>query len=114
VKEQVTPPLGTLTERVELQSRSATSESEGGIVAVFTPIATVWARVRRLSARQAFVADARGQGITHGVVIRHRSDVKTGDRMIHRGIVLEIVAASDLNGRRAYLSCQCIERAVTG
>ena len=41
-----TPPLGTLTDRVTLQQKITTDEPEGGQVAVFTSIATVWARVR--------------------------------------------------------------------
>jgi SPP1 family predicted phage head-tail adaptor len=108
------PPLGTLTDRVQLQRKTTTDEPEGGEVAVFTAIATVWARVRQLSARKAYADDARGQSITHIVVMRFRTDLKPGDRIVYRGRALEIEALADINGRRAYLSCQCAERAVTG
>ena len=108
------PAIGTLTARVQLQRRITTDEDEGGEVAAFTPIATVWARVRPLTARAAFEADGRGQAISHSVVLRYRTDLKPGDRILYRGQVLCIVGASDLNGQQAYLSCQCSERAVTG
>jgi SPP1 family predicted phage head-tail adaptor len=108
------PPLGTLTDRIVLKRRSTTDEVEGGEVASFSPLATVWARVRRLGARAAMEADGRGQTMTHSVVMRFRSDLKPGDRISYRGMELDVLAASDLNGRRAYLSCQCSERAVTG
>jgi SPP1 family predicted phage head-tail adaptor len=108
------PPLGTLTDRIVLKRRTTAGEDEGGEVAVFSPLATVWARVRRLSARAAMEADGRGQTMTHSVVMRFRSDLKPGDRISYRGMELDVLAASDLNGRRAYLSCQCSERAVTG
>jgi SPP1 family predicted phage head-tail adaptor len=108
------PPLGTLTDRVTLQRKVTTSEPEGGEVAVFSTLSTVWARVRQLRARQAFADDARGQSITHSVVIRFRTDLKPGDRIVYRGRTLEIEGLADINGRRAYLSCQCSERAVTG
>jgi SPP1 family predicted phage head-tail adaptor len=108
------PPLGTLTDRVELQRRSASAEDEGGASAVFTPLATVWARGRALGTRAAFEADARGQAISHSVVVRFRTDLGPGDRVMYRGLVLEVMSAADLNGRRAYLSCRCVERAVTG
>jgi SPP1 family predicted phage head-tail adaptor len=108
------PPLGTLTDRVQLKRRVTTDEDEGGEVAVFTPLATVWARVRRLGLGRSTEAGGRGQAITHSVVMRFRTDLTPGDRIVYRGHDLEVTGASDLNGRRAYLSCQCVERAVTG
>jgi len=48
------------------------------------------------------------------VVLRFRTDLAPGDRVVYRGRDLEIAALADINGRRAYLSCQCSERAVTG
>lgn len=114
MREAVIPPLGTLTDRVQLRRKVATSEDEGGTLAVYSPLATVWARVRQLSARQGFAEDARGQTITHSVVMRFRTDLKPGDRVLYRGRDLDIEALGDVNGRRAYLGCQCVERAVTG
>jgi len=114
VSEIAMPPIGTLTDRVQLKRRIGTDEPEGGEVAVFSPIATVWARVRALTARQALDSDGRGQAISHAVVMRFRSDVKPGDRISYRGRDFDIAAANDMNGRRAYLSCQCVERVVTG
>lgn len=108
------PPIGTLTDRVELKTRVTTTEDEGGEVALFTPLATVWARVRMLTARQTAEGEARGSTLTHSVVIRYRSDFGPGDRVTYRGRDLEVTSASDLNGGKAYLSCQCSERAVTG
>ena len=108
------PPIGTLTDRVQLKRRVTTDEDEGGELAVFTPIATVWARVYQLGARALLESDARGQAITHSVVLRFRNDLKPGDRISYRGGDLDIAAAGDLNGRKAYLSCQCTARVVTG
>lgn len=108
------PPIGTLTDRVQLQRRETTPEAEGGHAVVYVPVATIWSRVRALSARAGFAADGRGSIVSHAVVTRFRSDVKPGDRFVYRGRHLDVVSASDLNGRRAYLSCQCSERAVTG
>ncbi len=106
--------MGTLTDRVQLQRREMTREDEGGPATVFVPVATIWSRVRGLSAREGFAADAAGAAISHVVVARFRSDVKPGDRFVYRGRHLSVVSAHDLNGRRAYLSCQCSETAVTG
>lgn len=108
------PPIGTLSDRVQLLRKMTTSESEGGAVAVYSPIATVWARVRQLTARQAFADDARGQMVSHAVVLRFRTDLKAGDRVVYRGRILEIEGVADINGRQAYVSLQCAERVVTG
>lgn len=108
------PPIGTLTDRVILKRRVTTDEDEGGEVVIFSTLATVWARVRVLSARQAVLDDARGHSISHSVVLRFRNDLSPGDRIVYRGRNLDIVSTSDINGRRAYLSCACTERAVTG
>ena len=108
------PPLGSLTDRVQLQRREMTREDEGGHAIVYVPVATLWARVRALSARSVISADARASAISHVVVIRFRTDVKPGDRFGYRGRHLVVVSAEDLNGRRAYLSCQCSETGVSG
>jgi SPP1 family predicted phage head-tail adaptor len=108
------PPVGSLTDRVQFQRREMTREAEGGHLTVYVPVATVWSRVRGLSARSAMSADGRGSAVSHAVVTRFRSDVKPGDRFVYRGRHLSVVSAEDLNGRRAYLSCQCSEVAVSG
>lgn len=108
------PPIGTLVDRVQLQRREMAREADGGHATVFVPVATVWSRVRALSARAELEADGRGTGVSHMVVTRFRSDVKPGDRFVYRGRHLHVVGAEDLNGRRAYLSCRCSEMAVTG
>lgn len=111
MSETKIPPLGTLTDRVQLRRKITSSEDEGGHTAMLSPIATVWARVRQLGARQAFAEDARGQSVSHSVVMRFRSDLKPGDRIVYRGRELEIESTSEI-AWRAYLSCQCSERVV--
>jgi SPP1 family predicted phage head-tail adaptor len=111
---RVTPPVGTMTDRVQFQRREMTREDEGGHATVFVPVATIWSRVRPLSARSVANADGRGTSASHAVVTRFRNDVLPGDRFVYRGRNLSVVSAEDLNGRRAYLNCQCAETAVTG
>lgn len=108
------PPIGTLTDRVQFKRRETAGEAEGGQVALFVPVASLWARVRSLSGRHGTTADGRVVEISHAVVLRFRNDIKPGDRIIYRGRHLHVVSAADLNGRRAYLSCACSEAAFTG
>jgi SPP1 family predicted phage head-tail adaptor len=108
------PAIGTLTDRVQLMRRETARESEGGQSSVFLPLGTVWSRVRSLAGRQSFAADARGSEVSHSVVMRFRGDVRPGDRIVYRGRALSVVSAGDLNGQRAFLSCACSDRVVSG
>lgn len=108
------PPIGTLTDRVQIKRRESVAEPEGGHARLFVPLGNAWARVRSLSGRQGSNADGRMVAISHSVVLRFRPDVGPGDRIIYRGRNLDVVSAADLNGRRAYLSCSCSETQVTG
>jgi len=109
VSAERVPPLGALRDRVLLQRKEQAVTPDGGVTALFMPIASIWARVRGLTSRLGESADARVAIATHSVVIRFRLDVRPGDRLVFRGRALEVVAAADLNGRRAYLSCSCRE-----
>lgn len=111
---EAAPALGSLTDRVSFQRRETTGEDEGGHAVFFVPVTALWARVRALTSRQVNEADARGVAVTHSVVVRFRTDVKAGDRFGYRGRWLSVVSAGDLNGRRAWLSCACVETGVVG
>ena len=108
------PPIGSLTDRVELKKRESVSDGTGGHERMFVPVSQLWARVRSLSGRQGVNADGQTVAISHSVVLRFRTDVGPGDRIVYRGRNLEVVSAADLNGRRAYLSCACSETSFTG
>jgi SPP1 family predicted phage head-tail adaptor len=108
------PPIGSLTDRVQLKKRESVGDGGGGHERLFVPISHLWARVRSLTGRQGVDADGQAVAISHSVVLRFRSDVGPGDRIVYRGRNLDVVSAADLNGRRAYLSCACSETSFTG
>lgn len=97
---QSIPPIGTLTDRIMLERRV---ENQGE--AIFTPLATVWGRVRQLSPSSA---DAP----SHSIVFRFRTDIKAGDRVTYRGRHLHLLSVNDLNGRRAYMSGMATEETI--
>ena len=108
------PAIGTLTDRVQLRRRELTPDDAGGHSAVYLPLASVWGRVRSQSGRSGETADGRSVTISHAVALRFRSDIGPGDRIVYRGRNLDVLSASDLNGRRTWLSCLCAETAVVG
>lgn len=114
MSEDRIPPLGTLTDRVQLKRRESLEDGGGGHERIFVPVTNLWARVRSLSGRQGSNADGRMVALSHSVVLRFRSDVAPGDRIVYRGRNLDVVSTADLNGRRAYLSCACSETSFTG
>lgn len=108
------PAVGTLTDRVQLKRRESVGDGGGGHERLYVPLTNVWARVRSLSGRQGTNADGRAVAISHSVVLRFRSDVSPGDRIVYRGRNLDVVSTADMNGRRAFLSCACSETSFTG
>jgi SPP1 family predicted phage head-tail adaptor len=108
------PPVGTLTDRVELKRRESLGDEGGGHARIYVPLTSAWARVRSLAGRQGISADGQAVAISHSVVLRFRNDVSPGDRIVYRGRNLDVVSTADLNGRRAYLSCACSETSFTG
>ena len=108
------PALGALRDRVQIRRRDRVDDGSGGFVTTYFPLATVWARVRALGSRPGQAADGRGSSISHSVVLRYRTDIVPGDRLVFGGRALDVVGADDLNGRRAFLSCTCSETSVTG
>lgn len=108
------PPISGLSDRVQLQRRELAPGDEGGHVATFVPIVTLWARVTPIGAREAQTADGRSVSVSHTVVLRHRSDIRAGDRFVYRGRHLSVVSAEDLSGRQRFLGCRCAETMVVG
>ncbi|SDG36907.1 phage head-tail adaptor, putative, SPP1 family [Pelagibacterium luteolum] len=108
------PPVGSLRDRVQLQKREMAPMPGGGHETMFFPMTSVWARVRSRSARIMREGDGRAATSTHAVTLRFRKDVSPGDRIVYRGRALEVVEAEDINGRKAYLDCLCVETAVVG
>ncbi len=107
MNERKTPALGTLRDRVELLSNVQTVDGTGGLNDNFVSLGFAWAKVRSLAGVLASAQDGRNSRISHSVVLRFRTDLEPGDALVYRGQRLEILSAADLNGRRAYLSCQC-------
>jgi SPP1 family predicted phage head-tail adaptor len=66
---------GELTERVTILQDTKTTDTQGGRSASAATLATVWASVRPLNAREQMQAQAVGSNVAYEVKIRHRGDV---------------------------------------
>lgn len=101
------PALGSLRDRVTLHRRDQITGDSGGLETTFMPIGTYWARVRALGSVLTQFAGGEASKVSHTAVLRYRTDVSPGDRLIYRDEPLDVISAEDLNGRRAYLVCRC-------
>lgn len=92
--KEMAPSIGTLTDRVQLRRRETWDGRD-----LFVPVSTVWARVRSTA----------GKDFTHSVVVRYRTDISTGDRIVYRGRNLDVVSTADHDGKRLYLVISATE-----
>lgn len=100
---------GQLRERVTLQAPLRTPDGAGGADIGWSEVATLWARVEaqgggELPAGERLEARARLE-----VTIRFRADVTPAMRLVWRGRALDIRASADSDGRRRFLTLDCME-----
>ena len=77
--------------RITLQRKEqAQNPLTGALTTTWATVATVWAAVEPLSAREFIAAQAGQSEVSARVVIRHRDDVDATMRALHRGKVYNI------------------------
>lgn len=101
---------GTLgRQRVTIERRVGDVDSEGNPSTTWSPLATVWAAVEPLNARQALVAMAEQTRVSHQVSIRYRSGVDQDARIRLGTRLLSIESVIDTSERHQELVLLCQE-----
>lgn len=104
---------GKLRHRVVIQYPVETQNQDtGAIDIVWTNLATVWASIEPLSAREFIAAQSEASRITTRIIIRYRSDVNSKMRLYHsfKGQYYDIHGVlSDKNSGLEYLTLPCSE-----
>ena len=101
---------GQLNKRIELQSRTTADDAYGEAVETFTKLATVWAQVFTMGAKESLNADAER---TQGRVIfqiRHRTDVSAVEQIIWNSGTYDIEGVQDAEGRGKRLDISAVIR----
>lgn len=102
----MTYAIGELNERISLQRKTRTGDGAGGAAASWSEYAEVWALVRPMSGRERENA-GREEGVRlYLVVMRHRDDVRDGDRVEWRGRHLNIRFPKDRGPRSHWLELE--------
>lgn len=106
--------IGDLKERVEIQQPSTTADGQGGRSTTWATLATVWAAVQMMSAREAIEAAAIGAQQAYQLVIRNRGDVTPAMRIVWTPFGNSTSKTLEIHGvqphaDRAYLQLTCSE-----
>jgi SPP1 family predicted phage head-tail adaptor len=86
--------IGTLRQKVSLQSEAQTPDGAGGYTLAWTTLATVWANIIPISGNEVYAAGHLEGHATHKVTIRWRSDITptTDMRLTYNSRVFNIRA----------------------
>lgn len=74
---------GRLRHRVKIQSKTETQDSNGDIEISWATVASVWAAIEPLSAREFIAASANQSQVVARIIIRYREDVTALMRIVH-------------------------------
>jgi len=97
---------GALRESVTIEAYTDT-ETPHGRSNSWATLATVRARVRPLSAGEQYEARKANRRSAYEVVIRHRADVTTDDRIVWGAFTLSITGVMNLDEKKQYLRLTC-------
>lgn len=84
---------GELRHRVTVQVLQGGRDEDGFEIADgWVDYTQLWAKITPLSSRDLMTAQAQGAEVVARMVVRHRTDLTTGMRIIHRGDVYHITS----------------------
>ena len=98
---------GTLRETITIQAQGTTSSPEWGPSTAWTDVATIRASVLATTADEDFEQKGVATATRYTVKTRHR-DLSPANRLVWRGLVLDIVGIVDPDGRRRELEIKAV------
>ncbi|GKO57945.1 head-tail adaptor protein [Klebsiella pneumoniae] len=107
---------GRLRHRVTLQEPvKEQNPTTGAVINTWRDVATIWADVSALSAREFIAAQASQGEITTRITIRYRAGVTRKNRILFRSAIYNIEGVlPDPRSGREYLTLPCSEGASDG
>lgn len=103
---------GRLNQRLMLEAPVETADGAGGVTRTYESVATLWAAVTPVSAREETAAAQRGMNITHRIALRFSADITSRHRFRDGARIFRIVSLRDRDGRRRFLQIEAEERAI--
>jgi len=93
---------GLMRERVTIQAPTERQNQFGEATVTWSDVATVWASVQGLSAREYLAAQQVGSIITHKIRIRFFAGLTHSYRIIWRGRIMEIASVLERETRTVH------------
>ncbi len=85
-----------LRQKLTLQSEIQTADGAGGYTRSWEEVAELWAEIIPISGREKLFAMQLESSVTHRVLIRWRSGVNSGQRLINDSLTLNIIYVSSI------------------
>lgn len=104
------PAIGRLRRRLTLEAASRTPDGGGGAAESWSAIAQVRVDIRPKGGGEGVDADALSGHVSHEITLRYRSGVVPAMRFVSGTRRFEILAVIDIDERRRWLKCLCVER----
>lgn len=89
-----------MRERVTIQRPTDKQSQFGEATLEWETVATVWAQVKNLGARDYFAAQQAGTLATHRILLRFHPQLTTVCRLLWRGRVMEVTSIIEAEDRR--------------
>lgn len=109
------PDLGTLSERVTIQTATATRDVNGAEVLTYANTATVWARVESANTgnSEQLTADQTTVFTRYKITIRYRTDIGEKTRISYNDGIQDMgldILFKEVLGQRRFLKLVCEHR----
>lgn len=101
---------GKLRHQIEIQDNTQGSDSAGGLPDSWATVATVWAKIDRVSETEKLNAGMLQNVITHKITIRKYDGLTVSHRILFGSRIFEIVSIEDAMERGYRQIIQCLER----
>lgn len=101
--------IGRLNKRVTFQQPAAARDAYNQPSGAWTDVATCWASIEPLSAKESFLAGAAQSAVTHKITIRYRAGLTAAMRAVYLGRYFSIQALIDRGERHRLLEVLATE-----
>lgn len=102
---------GKLRHRITIQRKEQTQNpNTGAMTTTWATVATVWAAVEPLSAREFIAAQAVQSDVSVRITMRYRTGITSAMRLLHDGKTYNITGVlADKASGREYITLPCAE-----
>ena len=101
--------IGELNQRAALQAKTLTPDGGGGFSESWQSFASVWVAVAPIAGNDALSADALQSRVRHRIVLRRRSDLAAGQRVVVGARRFKVQALLDEGPRASTMTLLCEE-----